>query len=283
MTRIASPRDAAALREIWESAFFDSDEEISDFFDSFGGRASSVIAEDEGGRAVAAGHIAAVGDLALPGGRRMPCAMLYAIAALPGARGLGHGAEVTRALTRAAADLGYPAVVLRPADDGLFEYYSRRAGFREWFYAREQTYRAGQLPRSQSARARPLAPEEYRAARERLLSGAAHIDMDEHALEYQRKLCDRSGGGMFELKIGPATACAIAERTPSGALIARELLTPSADTAPFASALLNILPSKTLTAFSPAHQTAPAHRFGMINAPHSLHPSPPPWYGPSFD
>jgi hypothetical protein len=209
--------------------------------------------------------------------------MLYAIAALPEARGRGHGGEVTRALTLTAGELGYPAVVLRPGGESLFEYYRRRAGFCDWFYARELACSAHDLPRAHNARLRRLAPREYRAARERQLTGTAHIDADESALEYQRRLCERSGGGMFEITLGGATACAVAEYAPDGTLITRELLALEGDPALFASALLAALPAPSVTARCPARR-GDGTRFGMIHT--SLAPPPPHisnWYGPAFD
>jgi hypothetical protein len=97
--------------------------------------------------------------------------------------------------------------------------------------------------------------------------------MDERALEYPRRLCERSGGGMFEIEIGAFAACAIAEYMPGGALIARELLVPGGDTALFVSALLDALPSPTVSVFAPARQGGAAPRFGMIN---TASPRPPP-------
>ena len=75
-------------------------------------------------------YILPVGDLASSGRSCGPnCAMLYAIATLPEYRGHGYGEAVTRAAAELAVQKGFPAVVLKPADDGLFDFYKKRHGF----------------------------------------------------------------------------------------------------------------------------------------------------------
>ncbi|MDR1589409.1 MAG: GNAT family N-acetyltransferase [Oscillospiraceae bacterium] len=296
-TRTAAPGDARLLRAIWQAAFEDEDAEISDFFDSFGGSVVSVIAEIRG-EAAAAGHMAPAGSLVSPGGVRTPCAMLYSIAALPEMRGLGGGAAVTRALTRRAAELGFPAAVLKPADDGLFEYYSGRAGFREWFYASERKFHASELPRVAAADARRVTPREYGDLREGLLRGVTHIDAGGGALEYQRRLCERSGGGLFGISAGGLTACAAVERRDGGALSVKELLippgAPPSAAAVCAAALARRLPAEEIDVRTPATDVPPpgaqdggARRFGMLytatDAPAPGARRPGGWYGFAFD
>jgi predicted N-acetyltransferase YhbS len=291
--RDATRADAPTLRAIWKSAFEDEDAEISDFFDSFGGRVVSVVAELRG-EPIAAGHMAPAGDLVSPEGARTPCAMLYAIAALPKSRGLGGGGGVTRALTSRAAEMGYASAVLRPSDDSLFDYYNKRAGFREWFYACESRFHARELPRGAEAAARRVTPAEYGEMRERLLRGVTHIGAGGGALEYQRRLCERAGGGLFEIGADGLAACATAVRTDGGALSVKELLMPP-DAPPSCAALCVAalaarLPAEVIDVCAPARRGAVgtvARRFGMLRVTSGAQTPgmtrPGGWYGFAFD
>jgi hypothetical protein len=290
-TRSAEPGDAPLLRAIWRYAFGDRDAEISDFYDSFGGRAESVVAEIRG-EPIAAGHIVPAGELVLPNGARTPCAMLYAIAAAPGAGGRGGGGAVTRALVLRATELGFSVSILRPANDGLFEYYSARAGFREWFYAGERKFHADEFPRSaKTPTARRVTPAEYGEIRQRLLWGMTHIRAGAGALEYQRRLCERAGGGLFEIAADGLTACAAVERTDGAALSVKELLMPRGAPPSYAAlcaaALAERLPAEEIDVRIPAVPGADeARRFGMLRADSPVHPpgeGPGGWYGFAFD
>jgi GNAT superfamily N-acetyltransferase len=283
-TREAASGDAGFLRELWKDSFGDSDEDVSLFFDCFGMSAAPVIAELSG-RAGAAGYVIPAGELVSADGTRAPCATLYAIAACRELRGRGLGASVTRALTRKARELGYPAVVLHPADDGLFDYYGANAGFREWFYAREFVFRADGQPRRPDAAVRAVTAAGYRELRARILRGRAHIDIGEHAAEYLSRLCERSGGGLFEIRAGGEMACAAAELTSGGAAI-KELLTGSGNAELCAPPLASALAVSSLTASAPAWTGDGARRFGMMyadGAPPAGGGAHGGWFGPAFD
>jgi GNAT superfamily N-acetyltransferase len=273
---------------MWASSFEDSAGDISDFFEHFGDRITSVVAETElTGGICAAGHIVPAGRLVSPNSTGAPCAMLYAVAARPDLRGRGYGAAVTRALALRARELGFSAVVLRPASDGLFEYYSGRAGFRDYFYASERVFRASDAARAPKARARPVTSAQYRSLRERLLGGVTHIEMDGAAVAYQELLCARSGGGLFAIRIGGAAddACAAVELEPGGRPAAKEFLTGAADAKLCAASLASVFGAAEITARSPAQKRSPALRFGMIYGPGGAasEVAPAGWYGPAFD
>ncbi|MDR1217418.1 MAG: GNAT family N-acetyltransferase [Oscillospiraceae bacterium] len=283
-TRAASPGDAGFLRELWKSAFGDSDGDVSAFLECFGGSAVPVIAELSG-REGAAGYVIPAGELVYTDATRAPCAMLYAIASRQELRGRGLGAAVTRALTRRARELGYPAVVLHPADDGLFDFYSANAGFREWFSARELVFRADGQPRRPCADVRAVTSAEYREIRARILRGRAHIHIGERAAEYQRLLCEQSGGGLFAIRSGGAESCAAAEGAPGGAAV-KELLTSAGGAEPCAAALASAMSVGELTARVPAWTGDGARRFGMMyadGAPPGGRWTSGGWFGPAFD
>jgi GNAT superfamily N-acetyltransferase len=282
---------------IWKSAFEDSDDEIEAFYRTFG-RDLITAAEDLDGEAASAGYAAPVGWLNMPGGDRLPCAMIYAVATLPEARGRGLAAGCVRKLVGTALGAGYSAVVLRPARDDLFGFYERRCGFREMFVAREHAYAAADLrrirltPRYAADAARPASPAAYRGVRQALLGEArvAYVDMDERALEYQRSISASRGGGLFTLETGGAPACVCAERSPDGsAVFVKELVTASGDDGEVREAvraLSEIMPAREYRARIPRGETGGAERFGMIYAgggPHISGRGAGAWYGLAFE
>jgi len=224
-----------------------------------------------------------------------PCAMIYAIATLPESCGLGFGASIVRELISLAKSAGYSAVVLCPASDSLFDYYSSRTELREFFYINEQkTNTAAATPDSPASTALRLAPataEEYNACRERLLASTPHIRYDLRSIEYQKELCLRYGGGLYTAETPNGEACAIIEKQSDGHVIIKELLSQKNDRDNTLAALSNLFPADAQTIRSPAQHAMGEYvqrRFGMLaflddNANRAISPETLPWLGIAFD
>jgi ribosomal protein S18 acetylase RimI-like enzyme len=181
-------------------------------------------------------------------GIRVQCAMLYAIATLPECRGRGYGEAVTRAAYEQAIKIGFPAVVLKPADEGLFDFYEKRTEFRAFFDVSEVEFLANKMAASENTSSEntssgdnpdaadattncsqyaltPVTPAEYRRIRQGLLEGCAYIDMDERSLAYQQYLSEKAGGGLYTLLgsnepngcAGAVVGCAVIE--PEGSTV----------------------------------------------------------------
>ena len=206
----------------------------------------------EGDAPVAAGYLIPAGNLVVEA-HKTPCAMIYAVASLPEHRNRGYGTTVVRELITVAHSDGYPAVVLCPSDDSLFEFYSVRAGFRDWFYLSEQRFdgftntcprdnrrcetlrpatRQKKLnsevfpPANHISRLHETGPGEYSLLREKLLSGIPHIEYDQCMLSYQSVICREYGGGLFKIETDYGTSCAVVEAPPDGPVAVKELLSP---------------------------------------------------------
>jgi GNAT superfamily N-acetyltransferase len=193
----ADAEDIPALRSLWKTVFGDADADIARFFSVYFSPELTVVVRD-GGTPVSAAYILPVGSLARPEGARESCAMLYAIATLPDYRGRGFGGAVTRAAAALALDQGFSAVVLKPADPGLFGYYEKRVGFVPFFEADQAEFRPDALPaKKRGFTLTPAAPARYRSQRQRILGGSVYIDADERALSYQQQLCAASGGALY--------------------------------------------------------------------------------------
>jgi len=195
--------EVRGLKRLWRDVFGDGDEVIDTYFEYFYSPELAVF--EKCGTAVAAAcHIMPLGLLVLPGGEAEPCAALYAIAADPARRGEGFGARVTETAVRRAHDMGYSSVVLHPAQESLFGFYEKHGGFRTAFYAQERSI----CGNGAAVPARRVSPAEYNELRETQLKTRLHIRYDVRCMEFQKRLCALSGGGLFAL---PDGGCMIVE------------------------------------------------------------------------
>lgn len=294
---LAEEQDVPQLKALWKTVFGDDDDDIDQFFSTWFSPALTIVMRD-GTKPVAAAYILPVGQLVLRDehgheGTRLDCAMVYAIATLPVYRGNGYGEMVTRAAAELAAKTGYPAVVLKPADDGLFTFYTERSAFREFFGAFVSTFTDTDLtPLDPYYSLAPVSPLEYRQLRQKLLEDATFIDMDERGLSYQLYLSARSGGGLYALqRDGQCVGCAVIE-PEDGIVQVKELhLVDTCRMIDAVSAIAQVIPSEKYTVRSLAAygtlEKGGYHRFGMIATVtghpdiSSVHTAK--WYGLAFD
>lgn len=289
--RRAEQRDIPGLQDLWQLVFRDEQEDIACFFETFfEPELTAVITEGE--RPLAAAYAIPVGSLVVPGREPVDCAMIYAVATHPDARGRGWGASVTQAAAELAAARGYSAVVLKPADDGLFGFYEKHSVFREFF----ETYTAlWDRPRDGASTplysVREVRPGEYRDLRRRFLDGRMYIDMDERALSYQARLSRATGGYLAALYSGAEpVGCAVLERAEETILVKELLLDRGCTIDGAMTALAGAHPAGRYVVRTPQGPLAGAAgplRFGMLRPVPglggTLTPEGVAWYGLAFD
>ena len=284
MIRPPRTEETPALLNIWKTVFGSSDDVL--FFNYYYDRNMCRVAARDDAPAAAV-YIIPVGNLR-SGSNAVPCAMIYAVATLPEYRNQGYGSEVVRELITAGFDAGYPAVVLCPSGDDLFEYYSAHTGLFEWFYVNERKYSE---PPAVSFRAELTAsdPEEYRSLRELLLAGVPHIEMDQRAIEYQDFLCRQSDCRLYRAETSGGPACAAVERADNGMICVNELLAAESGVPEVVSAIAAVYKAPEYLVRTPAQPRGYNHRrFGMLAAQNPLPDAitavtDPPWYGLAFD
>jgi len=291
--REPQPNAIPALREIWNSVFGDIG--VNAFFRLLYDPKLCIVADFDGSP-VAMGYLIPSGEIipaADNSGNPSPvkCAMIYSVATLPEYRGKGLGAMVVRKLIERAYEYDFPAVVLCPHEDGLFEYYSTRTVLCDFFYVVESILKTA--PDS----TRKIIPvevsiSEYYNIREYLLKDITHIRFDLRALEYQAELCKESDGGFY--KIGDS--CAVVERQPDETIWVKELLIP--DTVPggltygsYANDIIASIADKYPAdeyIIRSSSRIGERRRFGMLTISDSTSGllgshGKSPWYGVAFD
>jgi ribosomal protein S18 acetylase RimI-like enzyme len=180
------------LKKLWQEVFHDPDAVLSVLFELYIDINLAVVAQGET-RLAGMGFLLPVGDLKQPGKPDLQCAMAYAIAAAPQFRNVGVGSAITRELLKIGKKHGFGAVVLRPADEGLFGFYEK-CGLTTGFYGFENTLELAAETRGALVR---VTPAEYRERRESLLAGVTHIAFDRRALTVQERLFGENGGFYF--------------------------------------------------------------------------------------
>jgi len=286
--RIPTEGDLSELRHIWETVFGTPDDKL--FFEHlYDAKLSAVAIADS--QVAASAYLIPCGIIESKEGS-VPCAMIYGVAALPEYRGRGYGTAVVQYLISTGREAGYPAIVLCPAQDSLFGYYSARTELREWFYINEQRY---EKPQGGAKRVNlaEISAAEYTLLRNSRLSDVPHINMDLRAITYQSILCREFGGGLFRADSGEGVSCAAVETTEGDSVYVKELLGPESCNADVISAIAEKFTANEYYIRTPHYITdsivpKSTRRFAMLAAPASFFDADgmsktPPWYGMAFD
>ncbi|MDR2502550.1 MAG: GNAT family N-acetyltransferase [Oscillospiraceae bacterium] len=231
---------------------------------------ADIVALEHGSAIAGAAYLLPVGDMVLQNASREKCAMVYALAVFPEYRGLGLGARLSRECVRRGRDNGFGAVVLRPAEPELFEFYERFGGYRAMFSRKKWNVSRDELPRSES-RLISESPERYRAEREARLRGTAHIDFDERALRFQM-----GRGGLYAL---PNIGAAAVERRDGAAYITELLCAPAARGA-FLASIANEYTECEFIINAPGDNADTIDKFAMAVSETDWECG---WYGFDFD
>jgi GNAT superfamily N-acetyltransferase len=276
--RSANNDDIPALRFIWNEVFGMIGEDS--FFNHLFNPKLCVIAESATTPA-AMGFLIETGEI-ITNREPIPCAMIYAVATLREHRGKGFGTAIVQKLIRTARELGYPAIVLCPSDDELFEYYSKRTELHDWFYVNQKIIGSTAIGKSPPPLDR-ISAGEYKNHREKLLEGSIYVKQDIRLLEYQAMLCDELGGGLFK----SGDSCAVVELQPDGVVWIKELLISNGNIDDFVTAVAYNFPASEYIVRTPA-QRGKGQRFGMIAVSNGSYGdiskiSHMPWYGLAFD
>ena len=295
ITRNPRNEEIPVLQNIWEKVF--GNVGMVSFFDHFYAPEFCIIAEIDGipsamGFFIPFGFVECVGNSP----DSIPCAMIYSIATMPQHRNKGLGTSVVNELIKNARENGYPAVVLCPQEDGLFEYYKNRTILFDWFYADEMVinHTSAGLCSNISAPIQ-LSASKYNDARNELFKESIYIKHDLHVIEYQQQLCTELGGGFYNV----GDSYIVIERQDKNTVWIKELLTQPCIydeknirriAADVISSIYNLFPACDYMIRFPACN-GKGRRFGMLalenddlnKAQQYLNGPFLPWYGMAFD
>lgn len=226
--RFARPEDRPALFRLWLACFpGDTMETVRAVFSRLSLESECLVAERDGNP---------VSMLLLLPQRyeSLPVQYIYAASTLPAYWGQGLCGTLLKAAFEIGRSRGQAASFLRPASQGLAEYYTR-FGYRPFFLARESRGRSAAA--SGGMRPELSRVEDYGFVRERMLTdGPPHITWEKRWTDLALEQAEAAGGGGFVFDGG--AGCALCE--PDGdILFVRELLCPFSRADACLSALLS--------------------------------------------
>ena len=184
MLRTAVKTDLPGIIALWQEAFGDSPEAVSNFFKSFPDCVSYVA--DDGGEVTAMVH--ALPQTLSPD---TPAAYIYAVATLRSHRGKGLCRDLMDFAEQDLKSLGFACAVLTPGEQSLFDYYER-LGYKTAFTRRRTAFETGT----------EITLDRYLTRREAILT-QPHMVYDRETLSYA---ADVYGLTFYETGTGIAAA-----------------------------------------------------------------------------
>lgn len=221
-TRFSVSQDQAALRQLWQLVFEDSDAFLDHFFLAHYDPQHALVLEEDG--AVRAMTFWFETQLVIPGVQPVKAAYLYAVATHPDYRGRGLARQLLDEGAQLLRGLDFELMTLVPSEPTLHLFYQDR-GFHECFinaeYEMTPVKPPFQLP---GVRLEPVDPQTYTSAREDLLDGTPRLTYSSPAMAYQDGCCKLSGGGLYVGCTPAGPVCLTLERSPENMMLAKELL-----------------------------------------------------------
>lgn len=205
ITREYSSDDIPALTELWVRVFGDTEEFVSGFFRMLPDFGSCVLMECEG-RIIAEASVITGFELQLAKGGAPECGYIYAVAVDEAFRGRGLGKELVKAAVGLAREREAYIICTLPANAELYGFYADAAGL-----APALCRESYELPAKSVQMTMKLSATEYTFYREDMLRGRTFLRPSFFTMDFQRFLCESSGGGLFAAMNGICTAVVDAE------------------------------------------------------------------------
>ena len=187
--RRADARDTDALTSLWSAVFGDPEELAASFLSLLPEMGSGCVAEC-GGRILGAAYLIHGYHLLCPGEAPLRCGYLYAVAVDGAFRGHGLGSALSRGAAAFGREAGAEQLFTLPAEDSLYAWYEDILSLR--FRCTRTVYRCDALPAAGS-----LSAAEYLRQREEILRDRPHAVPEPAVMEFQRRLCETCGGGLY--------------------------------------------------------------------------------------
>jgi len=216
-----------AMKKLWADCFGDPQEYIDAFISLLPQTGTALVAEHEGRLCAGAYIIDDMTHISPAGSQR--CALIYAVSVDKAFRGAGLGGRIVREAVELAKKRGSVTVTILPAEDSLYGWYEKCAGFQCRLYRKELIVEAADL-----AMVEKIDFARYAALREKLLTAGEYVHFGPGALKLEEELCRIFGGALYHCA-GSVAAAYVAE---SATGIIHELLCPAGHDAELIAAAL---------------------------------------------
>jgi len=239
------PEDWDKYKQLWETAFGDTDDYIDNFRQNAYRPEGMVTLKDDGKLC----SMLALFPMKLrwSDGGVTKASYLYALATDPDRRGQGMASILLSYTDFYIGEQAVPFLSTVPAEPSLEKFFAA-SGFQPCHPIDEAEVEA---PAGGKLKAMKIGAAEYLLLRESLLEDMAHAIYDEEYLAYQEKVSALFGGGLYRVDTPAGPACAVAE-VFGDLLMVKELLSPKGEQQTALAALAAVLPAKRCKVRCPA-------------------------------
>ncbi len=253
--RLAKENEIKDQKNIWKVCFGDEDSYIDLYYlNQYKPEETAILLYED---KLAAMATMIPGKLAMPGGKTLDLAMLYAVATHPDYRGKSFSTQIMDYCHKHLMAIGMDASILVPAEESLFDFYGQR-GYETAFYRREVTLSLDQIVAFQTQVAQdvaiePVEADDYNKRRRDLLADNIYVDYTNAAINYQKIVSQKYGADLYGINIGKVRGCAIIEWFDEGTLLIKELLMPLDLVKEALNKITQVLQTQTYMIRLPAH------------------------------
>ena len=238
--------DIPEMSELWQTVFGDSEGFVDSFLRLLPGMGTAAVAEVNGKIAGAAYAVTGM-ELVSAGGKVQTCGYIYAVAVTPEFRGSGTGRTLTERSAELARARGAEVICTLPAEESLYAWYKTILGTECALHRQRYEVKAADIVPVQS-----LSAAEYGQRREALLKDRCRLRPARTTLEFQRRLCEELGGGLY------ACGGICAAYIEGGAAVIKELIAPvGTDAAAIAASIGAALGTERAVYYLPAPDGEP--------------------------
>lgn len=194
--------DIEKLAQLWVNSFYpDTIEFAKMFFEMLPNMGSCVVAE-ENGKIIAMASVIAGQELQFAKSLKKPeVGYIYGVAVDENYRNIGIGKEITRAAYDLAIKREAMIVATLPSSQGLYKYYADVLGFKTVLFRKQLEVEASNIEMTMKCTS-----TEYYMMKEGILSGKTFLRLSNYAMEFERRLCEMSGGGLYASMSGICSA-----------------------------------------------------------------------------
>lgn len=220
--RASRREEIPRLKELWRSAFGDSDQYIDYFFDRlYTPERMLLLAEDGVPMTMLALLPMTFSDR---DGNPARMSYIYALATAPEGRLKGYGRQLLNYADHYAGRLGADCISTVPAEPSLHRFFGT-VGFRECFSTRKVEFLRQRLPKPGGGDSiTPAEAGAYNAMRCRLLRGIPHLACADELVEYQKGMSRMQGADIYLLSAAGQEGCAAVEYLNEDTVLVKELI-----------------------------------------------------------
>lgn len=190
------------LVQLWVDSFDSDTVEFAKMFFNILPNMGACVVGEEDGEIVSMASVIDGQNLRISKSSKMPkVGYVYGVAVDKNHRNRGFGIEITRAAYDLAIKREAVVIATLPASRELYKYYAKVLGFKTVLFRKRIEVEASNIEMITQC-----ISSEYCVMKEEMLAEKTYLRLSDFALEFQQKLCEMSGSGLFASMSGICSA-----------------------------------------------------------------------------